>query len=94
MPSPLAASPPTAPCAPGLMAARLDEYLPGLQSDKARRVFLRSMDAKLREAYGTYLRTGRITTHPSFEIHSEFDFSLTILDVNKRLDALTDRVPA
>lgn len=77
--------------APRLMAERLDEYLPGLQSDKARRTFLRKLDVTLRTAYGRYLTTGIITTDPSFAIESEFDFSQTIEAIAQRLDALTVR---
>lgn len=74
--------------APRLMAERLDVYLPGLQSDNARRVFLRKLDANLRTAYGRYLTTGIITTDPSFAIEDEFDFSATIEAIAQRLDAL------
>ena len=86
--------PPQTATAPRLMSERLDEYLPGLQSDDARRAFLTKLEAAIERAHGIFVDTGRITTHPSFAIRNEFDFRNTADEISRRLEALTERVAA
>lgn len=95
MSTPATICPPAA-SLPDLMARRLDAYLPTLQSDHARRVFLKAQLASFERQYGTFIQSGGKSARrdPVFGFPTEFDFSLTINAINTRLSALSVQEPA
>lgn len=70
--------------------ARLDQYLPTLQSDHARRVFLTRQREVFREQYGKFIATSGASAKldPVFGWPTAADFLETISDIDRRISDL------
>lgn len=71
-----------------MFGKRLDLWLPTLASDDDRRRFLLEQRIKFENSYGRFLSAGRVKFDPTYGLVSEFDFALTICEIDARLRAL------
>jgi hypothetical protein len=80
---------PPAPSLSEMFGKRLDMYLPTLQRDDERRQFLTAQRQKFEQNYGHFQRAKRVKLHPSYGLVSDFDFVLTICEIDARLRSFT-----